>query len=757
MTVNHPALQSLDSIDWSALTHAYGSAEDVPDLLRRLAAGDEAEDDAGEDEFEAEDESALSDLWSCICHQGSVYPATVPAVPFLAEIAAAGVSTVGVLRLLGSIAQSVDPRDAVDPIGVRAAVDACLDLIVPMVEGPDPDTRAAAMFVLAHSGPVERVWPLLLDRWQVEADPAMRAEALHALIRLDSAAAADLAEEILDEKPTGTDGDGLLRVSAALAWIRAGRALDERVLAAGAAQIPDEVQLSHWHEGSDLFGLVVEEMAERYGTQAAIEFVVKALSAAHEGPAETARQRLWAARDLIVAYRSATAPLTKPIAGFFENPELAGDVLGLLTLIGPAAATDVVTQRLIDLTQGAAGSEDSGRSERLADEALACLISWRNPIAPSLLARDLADRPRALNTAAGLRGAGQSENPDLPFNSDLLAAIRHRLDESADVAGNADAPQPANIFARMARSNEPIQLAAILRSWGPAAEQAAPELIRHLGQYTLAMARALAVIRPQGPECVAALRNFAVEGRATDRIAVSEAIRALTGDSGPLLTAVLHGLTEGADSLRAAATAAANLPGDAAVLTPAIADALRANSAPTPSLPDHNARIRLARTLWQFTGEADQVIPVLRASLQLAGELYTGWTVAEAADAAAELGDKARDLLPAIEQALDDPIGCPAAARALLIIDPEGEWATVKREKLADLLTRTLTHSNSARAHQRALDVLEGFAATLPPAAADKLRALAEQDKRIHAAVIAPESLRTDEDLRARILALLQR
>jgi len=28
---------ALDSNEWSALTHAYGSAEDVPDLLRRLA------------------------------------------------------------------------------------------------------------------------------------------------------------------------------------------------------------------------------------------------------------------------------------------------------------------------------------------------------------------------------------------------------------------------------------------------------------------------------------------------------------------------------------------------------------------------------------------------------------------------------------------------------------------------------------------------------------------------------------------------
>jgi hypothetical protein len=194
----------------------------------------------------------------------------------------------------------------------------------------------------------------------------------------------------------------------------------------------------------------------------------------------------------------------------------------------------------------------------------------------------------------------------------------------------------------------------------------------------------MAAIGPQAPECVAALRNIASQGTGTDRIAVGEAIRVLTGDCEPLLTAVLHGLDEGADSLRAAAVAAADLPDRAAVLVPAVIAALRANSAPTPSLPDHTARIRLARTLWRLTGEADQVIPVLGASLQLARELYTGSTVIDAVDAAAEMGDRARGLLPAIERALGDPIVCPAAARALLAIDPEGEWATAKREQLAE-------------------------------------------------------------------------
>jgi hypothetical protein len=33
-------LEGLDDIDWAALKHAYGTAEDVPELIRNLGSGD---------------------------------------------------------------------------------------------------------------------------------------------------------------------------------------------------------------------------------------------------------------------------------------------------------------------------------------------------------------------------------------------------------------------------------------------------------------------------------------------------------------------------------------------------------------------------------------------------------------------------------------------------------------------------------------------------------------------------------------------
>jgi hypothetical protein len=72
----HALLADLDRIDWSRLSHAYGAADDVPDLLRTLA---EANPDTIAD--------AWWDMYSALFHQGSVYSATAAAVPFLVGLA----------------------------------------------------------------------------------------------------------------------------------------------------------------------------------------------------------------------------------------------------------------------------------------------------------------------------------------------------------------------------------------------------------------------------------------------------------------------------------------------------------------------------------------------------------------------------------------------------------------------------------------------------------------------------------------------
>ncbi|SMC29097.1 hypothetical protein SAMN02745857_03599 [Andreprevotia lacus DSM 23236] len=59
---------------WHDLEHAYGPADDLPALLQALTPDPEA--------------GVWGDVWSRICHQGTVYSASFPALPILQALAA---------------------------------------------------------------------------------------------------------------------------------------------------------------------------------------------------------------------------------------------------------------------------------------------------------------------------------------------------------------------------------------------------------------------------------------------------------------------------------------------------------------------------------------------------------------------------------------------------------------------------------------------------------------------------------------------
>jgi hypothetical protein len=70
-------LQGLDAVPWADLEHAYGSAADVPDLLRKLLDADpKVRSDV------------LRKLYSNVFHQGTRYQATSYVIPFLIEMCA---------------------------------------------------------------------------------------------------------------------------------------------------------------------------------------------------------------------------------------------------------------------------------------------------------------------------------------------------------------------------------------------------------------------------------------------------------------------------------------------------------------------------------------------------------------------------------------------------------------------------------------------------------------------------------------------
>ena len=109
--------------DWAALRDVYGSAADIPALLRDAAA--------------TADWNAVAwqELWQRLYHQGSVSPASYAALPALAKIAASRteVALDPALFLLAAIIASDDAPSAID--GARSVYAAELAALRPVAEG----------------------------------------------------------------------------------------------------------------------------------------------------------------------------------------------------------------------------------------------------------------------------------------------------------------------------------------------------------------------------------------------------------------------------------------------------------------------------------------------------------------------------------------------------------------------------------------------------------------------------------------------
>src|SRR5215470_6756623 len=82
--------------DWKTLTHAYGEASDIPALIEKLRTHP--------------NDTLWQDLWSRLCHQGTVYPASYAALHALCELARAlpPPDRLSPLMLIGAIVASDD-------------------------------------------------------------------------------------------------------------------------------------------------------------------------------------------------------------------------------------------------------------------------------------------------------------------------------------------------------------------------------------------------------------------------------------------------------------------------------------------------------------------------------------------------------------------------------------------------------------------------------------------------------------------------
>ncbi|GGV49714.1 hypothetical protein GCM10010495_79390 [Kitasatospora herbaricolor] len=687
------ALAGLDAHPWARVSHAYGPAEDLPDLLRALAEGGESA------------EEAISELYSCILHQGTVYPASVDAVPYLARIAvAAGAGATEVLCLLGGLAESEDEWE-IAPGAVRSAVADQIPLLTTLLAHEDVDVRLVTAWTLGHTRDADAALASLRGRWTAEADPGVRAELLVALGRVDLPGATVEAPALLGPATPAPLRLAALRIAldAAEPWTQAHHDAALGLLPARQFTV-DRYSLHH----RDPLPAIVDTLLHRE-SEADHESAFALLDAAlrDEDP-EVRAEALSAAHRACHLSRSAPERLVPAIAPLAAAPQASA----LLGGLGPAGA------EAAPVLAGLAARPD----DEAADDALAALVRVAPRQAAPLLAGDLDRRPRALAAAADFQA------PRFPYDPALLAAVRARL-----ATAGLD-------------NNETARLVHLLRRWGPQAAAALPELYAVLPGFPYA-ATAITAVAAAGPQAERERAGSVLRG-AGGSLAVARAHHDLTAETDVLLDAVAEALAGPRVSAEAAEGAAA-LGAAAVGLLPALRAAVGEDGGTT--VPQLDGDIAVATALWQIDGDAEEAVTILASVLdRTAGnQLWYRWTVVRALRAAALLGAGARLLIPRVEQLLADPEKAPAAALALLAVAGPDAVDPVR-------LAEAALHSAETGADvPGACEALQALGATaLSVHQRRRVAELAERDRRIVGSGVAGGIIREDERLRAALAAI---
>ncbi|MFG2986450.1 hypothetical protein ACGFYQ_35265 [Streptomyces sp. NPDC048258] len=709
MDLVHP-LDGLDAHPWLASSHAYGSAEDIPDLLRALTGTD----------ADAADE-ALSDLYGSVLHQGTVYAASAEAVPFLARIAAVGHRTADVLGLLGGMAESEDEY-GVAPGAVRAAVAEQLPLLLPLLAAAEPTVRRTAAWAVSHTRAAEIALPALRTRWEEETEPATRAEVLAGVARLDPQGGSVAAATVLE--PSQPSQPAEVRMAAVFARLDADAPWTEAMHATMLSLLPADALRSDLDlERGEPLAAVVEALLGRgrpEEREAAFDLVDAAL---HDGRAEVRAEGLWAADRACMLSRSAPRRLVRNLRAAAVDEESVVDMASLLGRLGSAAAPAA------DILAALAGRNPHEDDDH-ADRALAALVLVAPAQAAPLLAAGLGRRPRALDAASGFRSPMDSA---FLYDGELLDEVRYRLSRPEALSGN-----------------EPWQLTNLLAGWGADAAPALPELCAALPHFPGQAARAIASVAADcapadRARAVTSLRTVAEQGV----LPAAKALHDLVGEPAPLLHCLEQDLRRGAGQLREAAGTAGALGHGGAALAPTLRKALSGSDGDTtPALDTDTA---LAEALWRVTGEADEAVAVLDSVFARAeGNSWSRWSVVRAARTAALLGPAGRPLAARLEAALDDPAQAPAAVVALTAV---AEPASLDRTALAAAALRS---AESDADPAGACDALEALGATaLTGDHLRRLAALADGDARVVRSGVEDRVIRQDEAFRNRARALL--
>lgn len=646
-------LTGIEEVDWASLGHAYGPADDVPELLRGLASADPAER-----------ETALDGMYGAVHHQGDVYDSTLACIPFLLELVAdPAVQDRGcIVELLTSIGgieldddeelDELDPDDeefipAANYAMAAAAIAAGADVFLGLVSDPDPEVRLAAPCALAslHPEPA-RVLTLLRERLTVERDTEVRLALVAAVGRIALRHAALRTETV--------DWLGWLARAAQDPGLRLA-ALAQRARCAP-GDIPDDIV--PWVTGlleeirtsapgptvpgaeraatPTLIGQVRELLEEHAAGRPApwTEELLRTLHAALDDRVDDrialilAQLRspdwgqrsdaIWLCGGLIRVWRGRYEEVVRLVGAQLNDPEprlreAATSFLERLFELGAPAADALAARLAVGSGPGAGalpggvggggprggsgsglgGSPQNGfvgRSGR--DGALLALARAGDTRAVPLLARALEEREVRRELLYAMDGLG-------PSAAMLAPLLRRRL---------AEVELDERLYDRAA----PLlyALAAVRGS------QAVPEVLRVLRGAPAnrrdwvreSALRTLAAFGPAAQEAVPDMRGLLAAESATVATAAARALWAAEGDLGEVLTALERWLRPGVSGADwcSAAQALGEIGPAAASAAPALGPGLASR--------DLWVRVRSAAALWRVSGDAAAALPVLLAA-----------------------------------------------------------------------------------------------------------------------------------------------
>ncbi|RPK84056.1 hypothetical protein EES45_05320 [Streptomyces sp. ADI97-07] len=579
----------VDLIDWAALRHNYGSAEDVPGLLRRCA-GPNPEDA----------ERAADDLLNHLFHQGGWICSAAPAaLPFLLRLAATPdvPSRRALLELVSRLAfEAVRVAEKwVDP-GWPSAWERALPEVLVLLDVPDPEIRRAAADVIGSCpSPGELTLPALLRRWQAEDDPATRLDLVLAL-----------GHAVLRE-PAGEHGPGartLLRglLDAPEAQMR---------LAAVHAIAPADPALPA-QQLDLLLEAVRDPSVELWQHTSAVEAGVQGVhhwtAALLTGPSPSftfgllddhpdVEQRIGGlarAGGLLAQWRSPATTLLPRLVARLDDPaaEVRFRAAELLACLGPAAAAhaDEVAALI-----GDTGARTTRKRETVAEAALWALARMNDPrCVPGLI--DAAAHPRS-----GF-ASNSAHYPSADWHHAVLPALHEVVGHLPDHAGLL-LPMICDRLVPATDDHVLSSYCQVLADWGPAADAAVPQLLGLLedDRTWTAAAGALAGIGRAGNGAAELLLARSAAGAEHTELA-AWAYWKVGGEPGPALEA-LGRTVAGKGFPRPALQMLADLGSHAGHH----ADRLRTMTSDTEPW----TRIEAAHALWAVTGDTESTVPAL--------------------------------------------------------------------------------------------------------------------------------------------------